>query len=77
MKVSEAIRILNMFSPETQVELIFPDAQPVELKPKRPQLTEGEMAMLPMYPKKPVGSIRREGEMSWVGTSMEQSLASR
>lgn len=51
MKAKEAINILKMFNPETEVELVFPDAMlasPVA-KPKKP-LTEGEMAMLPMHP---------------------------
>lgn len=50
MKVSEAIKILAMFSPNTEVELIFPDAQEVKVSPVTPKLTEGEMAMMPMYP---------------------------
>lgn len=51
MKVSEAIKIPAMFSADTEVELIFPDAITVEVSvtPKKP-LTEGEMAMMPMYP---------------------------
>jgi hypothetical protein len=50
MKVSEAIKILAMFDANTEVELIFPDAQEVmvTVRPKVP--AEGEMAMMPMYP---------------------------
>lgn len=49
MKPSEAIKILQLMNDLTNVELVFPNAQPVQITPKRPQLTEGEMAMLPMY----------------------------
>ena len=54
MKVSEAIKILDMFSADTEVELNFPDAQKVvvTVKPTTPPklLMEGEVAMMPMYP---------------------------
>lgn len=52
MKVAEAIKILTMFDPNTEVELVFPDAQEVKVSPvkPKPKLTEGEMAMMPMYP---------------------------
>ncbi len=48
MKCIEAKRILDMMDDNTEVELIFPDAVSEIAKPKKPQLTEGAMAMLPM-----------------------------
>jgi len=54
MKVSQAIKILAMFSADTEVELNFPDAEKsvITVKPSNPPKlpTEGEVAMMPMYP---------------------------
>lgn len=54
MKVSEAIKILAMFSPNTEVELNFPNASKtvIAVKPGHPPKLpmEGEVAMMPMYP---------------------------
>lgn len=53
MKAREAAFVLKMIPPDTEVELIFPDAREVKPvhKPVKP-LTEGEMASLPMHPDK-------------------------
>lgn len=52
MLASEAINILKMFSPNTEVELVFPDVIANDYKSPIKPLTEGQMASLPMNPDK-------------------------
>lgn len=51
MKPKEAIKVLQMFTDDVEVELVFPDVMRIDsVQPKNPKpMTEGEMAMLPMY----------------------------
>jgi hypothetical protein len=49
MKVSEAINVLKMFSTDAEVELVFPDVIVHDRKPRVPTLSEGAMALLPMF----------------------------